>query len=119
MATAKVTVTLDVDQVARIRALVARGSASSVSGFVQHAVGLALGGDLLGTPELGTAVQEAATRQGVSVASWLAAAATQQLRNERLGEALDAWEAEDGSFSDAELAIAREALTTDHGRGAA
>ncbi len=42
MATKKVTVTLDEGQLARIRALVAAGSAPSVSGFVQHAVGLAL-----------------------------------------------------------------------------
>lgn len=42
MATRKVTITLDVDQVDRIRDLVESGSAPSVSGFVQHAVGVAL-----------------------------------------------------------------------------
>jgi Arc/MetJ-type ribon-helix-helix transcriptional regulator len=42
MATRKVTITLDEDQVERIRALVEVGTASSVSGFVQHAVGVAL-----------------------------------------------------------------------------
>lgn len=42
MATRKVTVTLDATQLDRIRALVERGSASSVSGFVQHAVAVAL-----------------------------------------------------------------------------
>lgn len=42
MATKKVTITLDEDQVERIRALVVAGTASSVSGFVQHAVGVAL-----------------------------------------------------------------------------
>ena len=42
MASKKVTITLDEEQVARIRALVERGGASSVSGFVQHAVGVAL-----------------------------------------------------------------------------
>jgi len=42
MATRKVTITLDEGQVGRIRGLVAAGSASSVSGFVQHAVGVAL-----------------------------------------------------------------------------
>ncbi len=42
MATKKVTVTLDEAQVQRIRALVEAGSASSVSGFVQHAVSVAL-----------------------------------------------------------------------------
>jgi Arc/MetJ-type ribon-helix-helix transcriptional regulator len=42
MATKKVTITLDEDQVKRVRALVEAGTASSVSGFVQHAVGVAL-----------------------------------------------------------------------------
>lgn len=42
MATRKVTVTLDEGQVERIRRLVDAGNASSVSGFVQHAVGIAL-----------------------------------------------------------------------------
>ena len=42
MATKKVTVTLDELQLDRIRALVEAGSASSVSGFVQHAVDVAL-----------------------------------------------------------------------------
>jgi Arc/MetJ-type ribon-helix-helix transcriptional regulator len=42
MATKKVTITIDTDQLERIRALVEAGTASSVSGFVQHAVGVAL-----------------------------------------------------------------------------
>jgi Arc/MetJ-type ribon-helix-helix transcriptional regulator len=42
MATRKVTITLDESQLERIRALVNQGAASSVSGFVQHAVGVAL-----------------------------------------------------------------------------
>ncbi len=42
MATRKVTVTLDEAQVQRMRALVEAGCASSVSGFVQHAVSVAL-----------------------------------------------------------------------------
>ena len=42
MATKKVTVTLDELQLDRIRALVEAGSAASVSGFVQHAVDVAL-----------------------------------------------------------------------------
>ena len=40
--THKVTVTLLLEQVASIRELVDAGHAESVSGFVQHAVGLAL-----------------------------------------------------------------------------
>lgn len=42
MATRKVTVTLDENVVAQIRDLVASRAASSVSGFVQHAVAIAL-----------------------------------------------------------------------------
>jgi Arc/MetJ-type ribon-helix-helix transcriptional regulator len=42
MATAKITVTLQAAQIEEIRALVAAGEAASVSGFVQHAVGVAL-----------------------------------------------------------------------------
>jgi len=42
MATTKLTVTLDDQQLAEIRRLVAAGKASSVSGFVGHAVGIAL-----------------------------------------------------------------------------
>ncbi len=42
MASKKVTITLDEEQLARVRALVDAGKAPSVSGFVQHAVGVAL-----------------------------------------------------------------------------
>jgi len=42
MATRKVTITLDEGQLDRIRALVESGTTPSVSGFVQHAVGVAL-----------------------------------------------------------------------------
>lgn len=42
MATRKVTITLEEGQVDQIRKLVDAGSAASVSGFVQHAVGVAL-----------------------------------------------------------------------------
>ena len=42
MATRKVTVTLDEDELDRIRSLVDDGAASSVSGFVQHAVKVAI-----------------------------------------------------------------------------
>ncbi len=42
MATTKVTITLDDDQVDKVRRLVAAGKAPSVSGFVKHAVGVAL-----------------------------------------------------------------------------
>ena len=49
-------------------------------------------------PEVGAAVRDSAARQGTSVSNWLADAAAQRLRNELLGAALDAWEAEDGPF---------------------
>ena len=42
MATQKVTITLDETQLEQVRALVRSGRAASVSGFVQHAVGVAL-----------------------------------------------------------------------------
>ena len=42
MATSKITITLQDDQLEEIRALVAAGEAGSVSGFVQHAVNVAL-----------------------------------------------------------------------------
>lgn len=61
-------------------------------------------------PELGTAVREAARRAGTSVSGWLAGAAADRLRTELLGVALDAWEDEDGPFSDAELDAAAAAL---------
>jgi hypothetical protein len=54
-------------------------------------------------PELGAAVREAAARSGVSVSRWISDAASDHLRNELLGAALGAWEAEDGAFTDTEL----------------
>ena len=42
MATTKITITLENDQLEEVRALVAAGEAASVSGFVKHAVGIAL-----------------------------------------------------------------------------
>jgi Arc/MetJ-type ribon-helix-helix transcriptional regulator len=42
MASKKITVTLDTQQVDQIRALVSGGRAATISGFVQHAVAVAL-----------------------------------------------------------------------------
>ena len=42
MATKKITVTLDEEQLERVRRVVAAGKAASVSGFVQHAVSVSL-----------------------------------------------------------------------------
>lgn len=71
------------------------------------------------SPEIGTAVRDAAARQGTSVSRWLQSAAVQQLRNELLGAALDLWEAEDGPFTDDELNAAAASLKTAQRRGAA
>ena len=60
--------------------------------------------------QLGAAVREAAERAGMSVSAWLSGAAADRLRAELLGRALDAWEAEEGGFTDAELAAASAAL---------
>lgn len=42
MATAKITITLQDDQIQGIRALVTAGKAANVSAFIKHAVGVAL-----------------------------------------------------------------------------
>jgi hypothetical protein len=61
-------------------------------------------------PELGEGVRQAAARQGISVSAWLSEAAADRLRNELLGAALDAWESEDGSFTEDELDAAASRL---------
>jgi hypothetical protein len=61
-------------------------------------------------PELGAAAREAATREGLSVSAWMAAAAADRVRNALLGVALDQWQSEDGVFTDAELAAARQTM---------
>ena len=70
-------------------------------------------------PQIGTAVREAAAREGTSVSTWISEAAAQRLRNDLLGVALDQWEAEDGPFSDDELNAAAKALRGPRRRGAA
>jgi Arc/MetJ-type ribon-helix-helix transcriptional regulator len=58
MATSKVTITLDDDQLASLRSLVATGKADSVSGFVKYAVSVALA-DVAGWGALlGAALEE-------------------------------------------------------------
>ncbi len=61
-------------------------------------------------PELGAAVRNAADQAGSSVSAWLAAAASDRLRIQLLGSALDAWEAESSPFSEAELDDAARTL---------
>lgn len=60
--------------------------------------------------DLGTAVRDAASRAGTSVSAWMAEAASDRLRHELLGRALDAWQAEGGPFSPEELEAAAAAL---------
>jgi Arc/MetJ-type ribon-helix-helix transcriptional regulator len=60
MATTKITITLEEDQVKEIRDLVAAGQAGSVSGFVKHAVKVALA-DAAGWKEM---LDEALERTG-------------------------------------------------------
>jgi Arc/MetJ-type ribon-helix-helix transcriptional regulator len=58
MATTKVTITLDDEQLGAIRELVRTGKAKSVSGFVTHAVGVSLA-DVAGwSAVLGLALEE-------------------------------------------------------------
>jgi len=58
MATKKVTITLDNDQLTSVRKLVADGKADSVSGFIKHAVAVSLA-DVVGWGAmLGLALQE-------------------------------------------------------------
>jgi hypothetical protein len=60
MATTKVTITLDDEQFAAVRRVVASGAAESVSGFIQHAVAIALN-DVAGW---GAMLDEALERTG-------------------------------------------------------
>jgi hypothetical protein len=66
-------------------------------------------------PDLGSSVRKAAARSGLSVSAWLAGAAADRLRNELLGAALDAWEAESTPFSDKELDAAARVLGLSRG----
>lgn len=61
-------------------------------------------------PELGSAVRDAAERDGVSMSAWLSEAAADRLRNDALGVALAAWEREHGAFTEEELAAAAESM---------
>lgn len=67
-------------------------------------------------PYMGAAVRDAASRAGMSVSAWMAAAAADRLRSDLLEEALDRWEEEDGPFDEAELDAAAAVLEIDEGR---
>ena len=62
-------------------------------------------------PDLGDAVRAAARHRGGGVSRWLADAAVTKLRSEALADFLDAWEAEHGSLTAAELATAAAELS--------
>ncbi len=61
-------------------------------------------------PDLGDAVRAAARQRGGGVSGWLADAAAAKLRTEALVDFLDAWEAEHGLLTAAELAQAAAEL---------
>jgi uncharacterized protein (DUF1778 family) len=60
--------------------------------------------------ETGALIREAAERAGISVSAWLATAAEDRLRNQLLGDALDAWQRENGAFTAEELEAADRLL---------
>lgn len=62
-------------------------------------------------PELGGEVRAAARKRGGGLSGWLADAAAAKLRSEALAEYLDAWEAEHGALSAAELVTAAGELS--------
>lgn len=61
-------------------------------------------------PELRNQIEAAAAGAGVSFSAWVAEAARQRLRKERLLGLIAEWEAEHGSFTDEERAEARSEL---------
>jgi hypothetical protein len=67
-------------------------------------------------PDTAEEVRAAAARSGVSVSAWMTERAKDGLRNQRLGEALDEYEAEYGAFTPEEIAEAEEFLHRKPGR---
>lgn len=61
-------------------------------------------------PALGAAARKAARKAKVSLSAWIAEATAERVRNEALGRALDAWEAEEGEFTAEELEAAARTL---------
>lgn len=56
--------------------------------------------------DVGRRIREAAAKEGVSISTWLGAAAEAKLRNEALAEAIAAYAAEHGAFTETEMAEA-------------
>jgi hypothetical protein len=61
-------------------------------------------------PELRDQIEAAAANAGVSFSAWLADAARQRLRKERLLGLIAEWEAEHGEITEAEAAAAQAEL---------
>ena len=62
--------------------------------------------------ELADAVRVAANADALNVSAWIAQAASRELASRGLREVLADWEAENGPFTDLELATARKRLRT-------
>lgn len=60
--------------------------------------------------DLAEAVREAAHAEALNVSAWVAQAAQRELASRGLRDVVALWEAEHGSFTDEELAVARERL---------
>lgn len=69
-------------------------------------------------PEVHAGVVASARDQGVSVSAWMTEAARRALIIERGLRAVAEWEAENGAFSDAELAAARQRVAGEVAGGA-
>ena len=67
-------------------------------------------------PELRAQIEAAAASSGVSFSAWMADAARQRLRKERLLGLIAEWEAEHGAITEAEAAAARIELGIDKRR---
>lgn len=67
-------------------------------------------------PELRDQIEVAAASAGVSFSAWMADAARQRLRKERLLGLIAEWEAEHGEITEAEAAAARAELGIDRRR---
>lgn len=67
-------------------------------------------------PELRDQIEAAAASAGVSFSAWMADAARQRLRKERLLGLIAEWEAEHGEITEAEAAAARAELGIDKRR---
>jgi predicted transcriptional regulator len=61
-------------------------------------------------PDLRDQIEAAASQAGVSFSAWMADAARQRLRKERLLGLIAEWEAEHGEFTESEVAAVRAEL---------